>query len=177
MCCNIDSTPFFPFPQKQPHTNNTSVLFSVLVLHWITAPDNASTITPLSPTNNPHIRPGDPNSLPKKRMEPRPPLSQISSHEMGLSHYITRKPRVTTLVTAAKDENGVDLYHMRVPENAITVSRNTVRAVDELRIERGSSEKGSPELGRGSDTSASASARESLHRRSGSEDGLFCGKC
>ncbi|TVY69013.1 hypothetical protein LSUE1_G006200, partial [Lachnellula suecica] len=70
MCCNID------------------ILFSVLVLHWITSKDNASTLSTSNAANN-NIYAASPRRFSKPI--PRP--------DVGLAEY-TKRGGVTTLVTA-----------------------------------------------------------------------------
>ena len=113
---------------------------------------------------------------------------------LGLPDFLAAKAhtRVTTHITVVSEEDGGldigaaegEIYRVRVPENAITVTRNTVRAVDEVRGEWMSAEMGKSTSGgeEGTDRSASVSVRESLQRtssgtRSESEEGLFTGKC
>lgn len=79
----------------------------------------------------------------------------------GILQDYKAAPQVTTHVTAnADDTPTLDLERMySFPPNAITVSRNLVRAVDEIKPEK---------------TSSGASINEGLQRtRSGSEDGLI----
>jgi hypothetical protein len=83
--------------------------------------------------------------------------------EGGLQDF-KGKPQVTTFVTANPDDDNADdldrLYPF--PANAITVSRNLVRAVDDI--------------GRDKPRSETSTNDEPHTTRSGSEDGLF-GKC
>ncbi|KAH8590579.1 hypothetical protein B0O99DRAFT_745110 [Bisporella sp. PMI_857] len=104
MCCNLD------------------ILFSALVLHWLTSKDNAST---LSSMDHPHVPLSPLSPLSSRRPNRLVPRSPVDGYEMG------KLIEVRTLVSAGKD--GIE-EELRCPPNAITVSREMVRAVDELRM-------------------------------------------
>jgi len=115
MCCNVD------------------ILFSVLVLHWITAKDNASTLTGSASADF-----NSPPSPTSKRLVPRPPLYDIPS-SYKLSAYDTKKgTQVTTQILALKEGfDGDDIEGIHpFPPNAITVEHNLVREVSGRRSEK-----------------------------------------
>lgn len=131
--CAVISTVVLSTPSTWFELTFVSVLFSVLVLHWITSKDNASTV---SNSSLPYIRPV--STPPTKRSEFRPPLSRFTTYEFGMQEYTSQTPQVTTFVTASRDDDSGN-GHEHVPSyppNAITVSRNTVRAVDDVGPER-----------------------------------------
>ncbi|KAH8684774.1 hypothetical protein BGZ60DRAFT_427121 [Tricladium varicosporioides] len=110
MCCNID------------------ILFSVLVLHWITSKDNASTLSSSVQQNTHRSSDNTPS-----RTLPRGFVS-VSASEIGLSEYLKRGG-VTTLVTAKEMEDGGDLERINsMPPNVITVESECVREVIEIGI-------------------------------------------
>ena len=138
MCCNLDSITPIPFfhplsiPSAVPYCPHASVqttayhaqivLFSVLVLHWLTSKDNAST-TPSTPIRSRRLSGYVPVSPPATELNPHPRPTQ------------KKLSNVTTLVTAGQTEfgNAKDMDgDVRYPANAITVSREMVRAVDRL---------------------------------------------
>ena len=94
------------------------VFFSVLVLHWITSKDNASTTSTSENANFP------PNQLPSspKRLVPRPPLSQINDYELGLRDWQQVAGGVVTVVSAKEpdDESTLDRIST-IPPNVVTV--------------------------------------------------------
>lgn len=89
MCCNVD------------------ILFSVLVLHWITSKDNASTLisSPNNSSPNHPVPPLAPPTYPTmpKRLIPRPPLSDLEAFEFGLREF-NKRPVIVTRVTACNDD-------------------------------------------------------------------------
>ncbi|KAI9054227.1 hypothetical protein LZ554_001395 [Drepanopeziza brunnea f. sp. 'monogermtubi'] len=106
MCCNVD------------------ILFSVLVLHWITSKDNASTF----PTPNPNFLPRDSDSSSSKpsspgrlvRLVPRPPIVDMEACHRGLRD-LSRKSGITTMVTAKGDD--VELERMSgMRPNVVTIT-------------------------------------------------------
>ncbi|KUJ12278.1 uncharacterized protein LY89DRAFT_204578 [Mollisia scopiformis] len=133
MCCNID------------------ILFSVLVLHWITSKDNASTLPSLrSQPTPPSPRPQHPTltstssplsdspyeiaylPTPPKRLVPRPPLCDIEAYELGLSEWGLglggkgMKVGVTTMVSARDlREEGEEGEEERLPLGVVTVETST----------------------------------------------------
>lgn len=122
------------------------VLFSVLVLHWITAKDNAST---LSGTSLADLRaPTSPIPIPKPLVG-RPPLSDLpSSYELRAYKKPTTTTRLTTTVSAPKQDiwnDDLDRIHS-LPPNAITVEHNLVRQVSGRRSEKSLSEGQGQEL-------------------------------
>ncbi|KAF4630354.1 hypothetical protein G7Y89_g7792 [Cudoniella acicularis] len=113
MCCNVD------------------ILFSVLVLHWITSKDNASTLRNLSlVVPNPSHSVNHPST--PSRPLPRG-VSEVSAYELGLSEYL-KKGGVTTLVTASKDRDDEMEGIKSMPPNVITVESRCVREVEEVDI-------------------------------------------
>ncbi|KAH6713901.1 hypothetical protein BKA61DRAFT_689243 [Leptodontidium sp. MPI-SDFR-AT-0119] len=108
MCCNID------------------ILFSVLVLHWITSKDNASTLS-----QTPNFQPtSDPTS--PVRLVPRPPISDMEAYHMGLRD-LSRKSGVTTMVTA-KDYDDLELERINsMPPNVVTIETEHTMEVSEVR--------------------------------------------
>ena len=110
----------------------SKVFFSVLVLHWITSKDNASTH---HSSQNAEIHPGNTPPSPKC-LVPRPPISDPGAYEIGLREY-SKKGRVTTLVTASRDRD--DDYNLEkinsLPPNCVTVETEHIRKVEELVIE------------------------------------------
>ncbi|KAG4438874.1 hypothetical protein IFR05_005663 [Cadophora sp. M221] len=108
MCCNID------------------ILFSVLVLHWITSKDNASTLS-----QSPNFRPtSDPTS--PVRLVPRPPISDMEAYHMGLRD-LSRKSGVTTMVTA-KDYDDLELERINsMPPNVVTIETEYTMEVSAVR--------------------------------------------
>lgn len=107
----------------------------MLVLHWITSKDNAST---LSASRNA----GGYNSS-RERGSPLTPRSQrmtsgiTNTGDIGLSEYYKRGG-VTTLVTASKDPDGDELVRAqsKMPPNVITVeSEHVVEIEPERSIE------------------------------------------
>ncbi|PMD35240.1 hypothetical protein L207DRAFT_516175 [Hyaloscypha variabilis F] len=115
MCCNID------------------IFFSVLVLHWITSKDNASTIS--TSQNGDRVRSFE-NPASPKRLVPRPPLAELAAYERGLREW-QRMTGVTTVVTAkdADDEMGLDRISS-IPPNVIGVETAHVREVIHVRPDR-----------------------------------------
>ncbi len=108
MCCNIDSE-FKCSILCCICWIQILVFFSVLVLHWITSKDNASTIS--TSQNGDRVRSFETPASPK-RLVPRPPLAELAAYERGLREW-QRMTGVTTVVTAkdADDEMGLD--HVR----------------------------------------------------------------
>ncbi|KAG9228549.1 hypothetical protein BJ875DRAFT_389149 [Amylocarpus encephaloides] len=120
MCCNVD------------------ILFSVLVLHWVTSKENASTVsTPHASHAGAVTRGNPPFYYPPRSRTPQPVLS----YEMGLSEYIS-KAGVTTLVTAAShDLNNVEpsedfdkISGGMLPANVIHVECEHTREVSDLAL-------------------------------------------
>ncbi len=100
-----------------------SVLFSVLVLHWITSKDNVSTLNSSHHTDNRHHTP--------------PSTRIISLHSIPEEHK--PKSSVETYITSAKrmaDEDKLDSVSR--PPNAITVEFTHMREVVDAGSERGS---------------------------------------
>lgn len=129
MCCNIDS--ITSHPQTTPSSTNSVVLFSVLVLHWITSKDNASTFpssqnAAVYNTSRDRENPA-PARFSKRKTAYSPRLAQ---EDLGLSEY-TKRGGVTTLVTATRDTDEDELA--RVP-NVITVESEHVVEVEQGRI-------------------------------------------
>ncbi|KAH8791908.1 hypothetical protein BGZ57DRAFT_872647 [Hyaloscypha finlandica] len=116
MCCNID------------------ILFSVLVLHWITSKDNASTI---SSQNGEQIRSTQPTPTPApKRLVPRPPLSEIAAYELGLREW-QKATGVTTIVSAKEPDDELALDRIStIPPNVVTIETAHVREVSHVRPDR-----------------------------------------
>ncbi|KAH6679673.1 hypothetical protein B0J14DRAFT_650057 [Halenospora varia] len=109
MCCNVD------------------ILFSVLVLHWITSKDNASTFSAFVQQNT---RRSSDNTASSRNL-PRG-VSSAPASEIGLSEYLKRGG-VTTLVTAKDMEDGGELERMNsMPPNVITVESECVREVVDI---------------------------------------------
>lgn len=110
----------------------SKVFFSVLVLHWITSKDNASTH---HSSQNAEIHPGNTPPSPK-RLVPRPPISDLGAYELGLKEY-SKKGRVTTLVTASRDrDDDYDLEKINsLPPNCVTVETEHIRKVEDLIVE------------------------------------------
>jgi len=117
MCCNID------------------IFFSILVLHWITSKDNASTLPASQNGENANFRPMQ-NPTSPKRLVPRPPLSELAAYEFGLREW-QKVAGVTTIVTAKEpdDELGVDSIR-GIPPNVVTVQTAHVREVMHMRPDR-----------------------------------------
>ncbi|KAE9380242.1 hypothetical protein N431DRAFT_361713 [Stipitochalara longipes BDJ] len=114
MCCNVD------------------IFFSVLVLHWITSKDNASTV---SSQNGDRVRSFD-NPTSPKRLVPRPPLAELAAYERGL-HEWQKMTGVITVVTAKEPENGLSMDRISsIPPNVIGVETAHVREVSHMRPER-----------------------------------------
>ncbi|PQE33221.1 ring finger domain protein [Rutstroemia sp. NJR-2017a WRK4] len=145
MCCNVDSNCPSPFSTR-PLTHFT-VLFSVLVLHWITSKDNASTFLPNSSFAN-NCPPEPSMSTLPRRFGPRSPHS-----ETGLREYILftqdsypQEPlaTVTTTVTAGAEKLPIDVEGVEItyPENVITVERDHVREVVVQAGTRGADRRG-----------------------------------
>ncbi|KAL2069572.1 hypothetical protein VTL71DRAFT_14251 [Oculimacula yallundae] len=108
MCCNID------------------ILFSVLVLHWTTSKDNASTHSQI-----PNFQPSSDPSSPA-RLVPRPPISDMEAYHMGLRD-LSRKSGVTTMVTA-KDYDDLELERINsMPPNVVTIETEHTREVCKVR--------------------------------------------
>jgi len=96
------------------------VLFSVLVLHWITSKDNASTLPSLQNGESANIRSMQSPSSSKQPV-PGPPPSELAGYELGLREW-QKTVGVTTVVTAKEpdDELGVDRINS-IPPNVVTV--------------------------------------------------------
>ncbi|EPE25457.1 hypothetical protein GLAREA_01369 [Glarea lozoyensis ATCC 20868] len=124
MCCNID------------------ILFSVLVLHWITSKDNASTMSTSHPSfSAPATRGQPPSSCPPRSRTPHP---DINSYDMGLEYMA--KGGVTTLVTASHDLDDDDIEKisgMPMANNVIKVQCEHTREVVDLNDSRGLESSGS----------------------------------
>jgi hypothetical protein len=134
MCCNSDSksllSPLYPFLIFL-------VLFSVIVLHWITQKDKATTMS----TPKKAYSKQNPATSQAKRATSRLPTCDIEGYELGLKDQ--RKGQgVTTLVTAAKDDEDA-FERITVPPNAITVESSHVREVFEIKSDRRSQSRGS----------------------------------
>ncbi|KAK0120007.1 hypothetical protein ONS95_011425 [Cadophora gregata] len=109
MCCNID------------------ILFSVLVLHWITSKDNASTYPSPSSNFQPSSGPTSP-----ARLIPRPPISDMEAYHMNLRD-LSRKSGVTTMVSA-KDFDDLELERINtLPPNVVTIETEHTMEVSEIR--------------------------------------------
>ncbi|KAM3066160.1 hypothetical protein ACMFMF_010477 [Clarireedia jacksonii] len=110
------------------------VLFSVLVLHWITSKDNASTFSPNNSFAN-NFPPKANTSTSPRRFEPRSPHSEAGLRECMLytQDSYPREPlaTVTTTVTVGPEKLPVDGEGIEItyPENVITVERDHVREV------------------------------------------------
>lgn len=121
MSCNVDSV----YPPSSYHVPNLltilPVLFSVLVLHWITSKDNASTF----PTPNPNFLPRESSDPPSPaRVVPQSTISDLEAYHYGLRD-LSRKPGVTTMVTV-KDRDELDMERIRsMPMNVVTVTVET----------------------------------------------------
>jgi len=126
MCCNVD------------------ILFSVLVLHWISSKDNASTLSPTSSPTNLDLRfPSPPltSSLKtKQRLIPRPPLANPSGFDdddMCIRDY---GGVIRTIITANKSagdkggDGGNERIAVKRPDNIITVERGLRREVRVLDV-------------------------------------------
>jgi hypothetical protein len=136
MCCNVDSK--YLNVLLLPHTNKNLVLFSVLVLHWITAKDSAATHSPDNSAD-----PKLPPSPTSKRLVPRPPLNDIPSSYQLSSDDTKKRPQLTTLVSASKDgfhDDEIDRIHT-FPPNVITVEHGLVRQVSTRKTEKSYSEE------------------------------------
>lgn len=111
---------------------NTDILFSVLVLHWITSKDNASTI---SSQNGEQIRSIQPTPSPK-RLVPRPPLSEIAAYELGLREW-REATGVTTVVSAKEPDDELALDRIStIPPNVVTIETAHIREVSHVRPDR-----------------------------------------
>jgi hypothetical protein len=103
--------------------HNTTVLFSVLVLQWVTSKDNASTAFPSH-----HSQHTEPTSR-SRSLHARAPsgLSPTPTYELGLRGHDVRKSRITTLVTTRnrgsveEEERQRDL---KMPKMAIVVQKD-----------------------------------------------------
>jgi hypothetical protein len=135
MCCNIDSEFHFRISSSFRLYKWFEVFFSVLVLHWITSKDNASTMSSSSQNNEPTRTIQDPPS--PKRLVPRPPLSELAAYELGLREW-QRLTRVTTVVTAKEPdpEMEVDRISSMPPKGVIAVETAHVREVVSVRLDR-----------------------------------------
>ncbi|PMD27740.1 hypothetical protein NA56DRAFT_615695 [Hyaloscypha hepaticicola] len=119
MCCNVD------------------IFFSVLVLHWITSKDNASTMASSSQINETDEPLRTIKNSSCKRLVPRPPLSELAAYELGLREW-QKLTGVTTVVTAKEPEHEteVDRISSIPPEGAITVETAHVREVYRVKPDR-----------------------------------------
>jgi hypothetical protein len=137
MCCNIDSEFDFSISSSFRLYKWFSVFFSVLVLHWITSKDNASTMAFSSQNNEPTRTIQNPSS--PKRLHPRPPLSELAAYELGLREW-SEMTGVTTVVTAKEPEHEmeVDRISSIPPQGAIAVDTAHVREVYSVRQDRSS---------------------------------------
>jgi hypothetical protein len=133
MCCNTDSeSPFFGHPPRSLLRSTSPVLFSVLVLHWITSKDNASTV---SSQNGEQIRSIQPTPSPK-RLVPRPPLSEIAAYELGLREW-RKATGVTTVVSAKEPDDELALDRIStIPPNVVTIETAHIREVSHVRPDR-----------------------------------------
>ena len=127
MCCNIDS--MIDYLQTiSPQNNSFLVLFSVLVLHWITSKDNASSFS--SSQNVAIYNISRDRESPvfarysKRKIAHSPGLAQ---DDLGLSEY-TKRGGVTKLVTAIGESDKDE--HAHVP-NVITVESEHVIEVEQ----------------------------------------------
>jgi hypothetical protein len=110
-----------------------AVLFSVLVLHWITSKDNASTAS--SSQNGDQIRSIQTPSSPK-RLVPCPPPSELAAYELGLREW-QRVTGVTTIVTAKEPDDEMALDRIsNIPPNVVTIETAHVREVSHVRPDR-----------------------------------------
>lgn len=108
MCCNID------------------VLFSVLVLQWVTSKDNASTLSFSQSASHTHTHS---NAAGPKSGQPD---SSVAGNELGLRSD-TKRPRIITSVTAAKldDEEVGDIgLGNGLGKNVITVKGNHIQEIE-----------------------------------------------
>lgn len=123
MCCNSDSK---ILSRKEPKNILivSLVLFSVLVLHWITSRDKTSKLES-SNNNNKAKTP----SIPAGRSRVRASPSDVMEYQ---SQMKDRKARgfVMTMVSAAHEEEMFD--KITFPENAITVERSHTVEISEL---------------------------------------------
>jgi len=125
------------------------VLFSVLVIHWITAKDSVATLS-----DNYSAETNAPPSPTSKRIFPRPSLYEVPSSYKLSSYDTKKKSQLTTFVSASKvdlEEEEIDRIHT-FPASAITVEHNLRRLVSGSLSERNTSED---------------------QRNTGSEDDLF----
>jgi len=163
MCCNIDS---MSLPSLHPSRRliEPTVFFSVLVLHWITSKDNASTLTS-SQNQNANNDPPSP-----RRLVPRPARSDFGDYETGLREY-SKAVGVMTVVTAAVvvgEEVDEEMKLERInnlPPNVVTVETEYVREVTDIGLQGGEREKGR--------VKGDNVVEEQQIERTGSEDDLF----
>jgi hypothetical protein len=138
MCCNIDSSysHLVPIPAllAVSLTKHSSVLFSVLVLHWITSKDNASTQTHASnatpsivvPSNNilPVSTPTYESSPENLMTGPRP--SDLEACENTTQEHESKCPGVVTRVTACSNEVDNDPILQRLRSTSMSPLPGTV---------------------------------------------------
>jgi hypothetical protein len=134
MCCNVDSELCRHILQLLLKPTPT-VFFSVLVLHWITSKDNASTRSASQNGDSTTVRPTNGPSSPK-RLIPRPPLSELAAYELGLREW-QKVAGITTVVTAKEpdDELGLDRINS-IPPNVVTVETAHMREVTHVKPDR-----------------------------------------
>ncbi len=112
------------------HLNLLLVLFSVLVLHWITSKDNASTshasqIASIPARNNFKLSP---------HLGCNQALSDIEIYHQGLREF-SKTAGVTTIVTA-KDYDDLELDRINsMPPNVVSVETKHTREVIDVRSE------------------------------------------
>ncbi len=135
MCCNIDSEFYYSISFSFCLYQRLPVFFSVLVLHWITSKDNASTMASSSQNNEPTRTTQNPSS--PKHLVPRPPLSELAAYELGLREW-QRLTGVTTVVTAKEPDHEVEVDRIsRIPsQGAITVETAHVREFYRVKPDR-----------------------------------------
>jgi len=133
-----------------------------LVLHWLTSKDNAST------TLSAPVRSGRLSGY----VPVLPPTTELHAHPHPRASH-RKVGNVTTLVTAGKTDlrNGEDLDgELEYPPNAITVSREMVRAVDKLSsIDDADKEQGDKQV----DSESEMEGEMSGVRRKRSRQGLY----
>lgn len=116
-------------------TLTPAVFFSVLVLHWITSKDNASTRSASQNGDSATVLPTNGPSSPK-RFVPRPPLSELEAYELGLREW-QKVVGVTTVVTAKEPDDELPLDRINsIPPNVVTVETAHVREVTHVRPDR-----------------------------------------
>ena len=137
MCCNVDSEIYLPLSSSFRLYKWFPVFFSVLVLHWITSKDNASTMASSSQINETDEPLRTIKNSSCKRLVPRPPLSELAAYELGLREW-QKLTGVTTVVTAKEPEHEteVDRISSIPPEGAITVETAHVREVYRVKPDR-----------------------------------------